>query len=103
MNEHDTIGIQVRHYENLFRIEISNTAASSSVRLLEQTLDELAREPFEAVFTQRIGNANLPGTPGIGLLIIKRDYGARLTASLTPRPEGTHDVRVTVELDIARS
>jgi hypothetical protein len=101
--EHESIHVVVEYDGLVLRIETTNPASSASAALLKSTLDALSREPLDALFAQRIADGNVEKAPGIGLLIIRRDYGARLRVRLTPRPDGLQNVRLTVELDPPRT
>ena len=94
------IKIAVHHHGGLVRIETWNTASDARARLLEETLEDLGRSTTDSMFARRVAIGSDTDAPGIGLLIIKRDYGARIDAVLTPRKDGARDVHVTVELDV---
>jgi hypothetical protein len=90
-----------RHGPSL-KLETFNVAPESRARELTSTLERLALESLDVLFARRVA-AESPGEgPGIGLLIIKRDYQARLGAVLARRDDGAFDVHVCVELDVAR-
>jgi hypothetical protein len=76
-----------------------NQASADRARLLESTLEELASSSADVLFAQRIAQGSAPGAPGVGIIIIRRDHGARVGAELTPREDGTLDVHVSVDLD----
>jgi len=101
-DEQTGIKIAAGRHGGFVRIETWNAAPDARARLLASTLEELARGSLDSMFAQRVAGGRVPGAPGIGLLIIKRDYGARLDAKLTPRSNGALDVHVSVELDVAR-
>jgi hypothetical protein len=96
------IRIRAGRHGDLTWIETFNTAAEPRARFLEKRLEELAREPMNALFARSMASERDSEAPGIGLVIIQRDHGARIHAELTPRADGAVDVRVRVELDAAR-
>ncbi len=97
------IRIRTGRRGNSVWIETFNKAAEPRARLLEKTLEELGREPASALFTRRMAADKDPEAPGIGLLIIQRDHGARIHAEIALRADGAVDVRVHVELDVTRA
>jgi hypothetical protein len=97
-----SIKFSASHGDESLRFDSWNTASETHARLLEGTLESLDHTSADSLFTQRIAAGKAAGAPGIGLIIVKRDYDARLSAKLTPRADGAVDVHVSVELDIAR-
>jgi hypothetical protein len=96
------IRIRAGRHDDSIWIETFNTAAEPRARFLEKRLEELVHEPLNALFARSMANARDSEAPGIGILIIQRDHGARIRAELTPRTDGSVDVRVRVELEAAR-
>lgn len=94
------IKVAVHHQGGFIRIETWNTTSPARARLLEKTLEELDKATLDSLFARRVAGSDADA-PGVGLLIIKRDYGARVGAVLTPRDDGASDVHMTVELDLA--
>lgn len=95
------ITIAVRHHGTFVRIETRNLTSYARAERLEKTLEDLAQSALDALFARRVAMGSDADAPGVGLLIIKRDYGARVRAVLTPRSDGTRDVHVIVDLDLA--
>lgn len=95
------VGISVRHHGEFMCIETHSTAADGQVAVLRDTMDDLGREPLDELFARRMQTKALPGASGIGLLILKKDYGARLGVKLSPLSADEWDVQVRVELDMA--
>jgi hypothetical protein len=96
------IRIAAHHHGAFVRIETWNTTPEARARLLEETLEELARTTLDSLFARRVASGSGNETPGIGLLIIKRDYDGQINAVLTPRDDGSSDVHVIVDVDVAR-
>ncbi|HXI58744.1 MAG TPA: hypothetical protein VNO55_21905 [Polyangia bacterium] len=96
------VRISVRHHGDFVRIATGNTAGDNHVQRLRTTLDQLSHGSLEELFTRLMQNKSAPGASGIGLLILKKDYGARLAVRLAPlAAAGEWDVQVTADLDIA--
>ncbi|HZL17003.1 MAG TPA: hypothetical protein VFG23_04570 [Polyangia bacterium] len=93
--------ISVRHYGEFVRIETRNSAISPHVGTLRTTIEELGREPLDALFAERMQEKSKPGSSGIGLLLLKKDYGARLSVRLTAMDGGEWDILVRADLDIS--
>jgi hypothetical protein len=100
-NKRQGVRINVRHHGDFVRIETGNTAVDPHVRTLRATVEELGREPLDALFARRMQERAAPGSSGIGLLILKKDYRARVGVRLTPLEGGEWEVRVRTDLDIA--
>jgi hypothetical protein len=96
----EDVKVAVRHRGSFISIETRNVTSAARARLLEKTLEELDTATLDSLFARRVAG-NDADAPGVGLLIIKRDYGARVDAVLTPRDDGASDVHLTVELDLA--
>ena len=101
-SQSEKIELAAQNYGDFLQIQTRNKATKDGAQKLETTFDELCRTLPDALFKQRIADGGSPETPGIGLLIIKRDYHARVGAMLTADSHGTVDVSVRVELDVSR-
>jgi len=95
-----SLEVSVRHHGELVRIETRHTAAAGRVLAFQGVLAELGRASLPELFAERIEHQKEPGASGIGLIILKKDYGARIGARLQPRPDGQWDVQVQVSLDV---
>jgi hypothetical protein len=49
---------------------------------------------------ERAARRDTPDAPGIGIIIVSCDHGARIQATVSPGSDGAVDVQVTVDLDI---
>jgi hypothetical protein len=96
------IRIAVTHHGDFVRLETNNLAAAPRALLLRETFEELGQGSLDALFARRIAESATPNAPGVGLLILKRDYAARQGVRLTPLPDGNFDVLVRVDLDTAQ-
>ena len=96
----DTFKVAVRREHRIVRVETWNRAVEHRSRLLEQTLAELEVDSAQALFLRRMAQPAVVGAPGIGIIVVRRDYGARIHASVTPADSGTTDVHVSVDLEL---
>lgn len=102
-DERALVSIAACHHDALLRIETRNVAPDTHAKNLRRTLDELDRASSDSLFAKRIAGGGAAESAGIGLIIVKRDYGARIGARLTPRGgANTVDVHLRVELDASR-
>jgi hypothetical protein len=95
------ITLAAGHHGTFIRIETRNVTSDARAERLGETLEALGQSALDSLFARRVAMGSDADAPGVGLLIIKRDYGARVRAVLTPRTDGARDVQVIVELDLA--
>jgi hypothetical protein len=98
-----SIRIAARREGNSVRIETWNRASAGRVHLLESTLEALARSSADVLFSQRIAQGGAPGAPGVGIIIIRRDHGARIQTHVETHADATVHVHMTVHLDLPRT
>jgi hypothetical protein len=81
-------------------IEATNTAVAERADQFRARLSEVLAEDPEALFARHLEAASTapPGSPGIGLVILRKDYRARLAAEIVPRDGGRFDITVQVSL-----
>jgi hypothetical protein len=92
------VGVAVHHHGEFVRVETRNVADARRVAAFRAALDDLATSPLDDLFAKRIERAREPGSPGIGLLLLKKDYGARIGVRLDARGDARWDVRVRVAI-----
>lgn len=100
--KHGVVKVAVRHQNGSVSIETTNAAPEAHASFLEKTLERLRHTAADSLFAERTAAGRTAGTPGIGLIILQRDYDARLRAKLTTRPDGAVDVHLSAELDVRR-
>lgn len=88
------IRVEARHRGEVVELLVSNLAAQQHVRGLETLFDDLARGDLTSVFRERV-EAGTRG--GLGLLILAKDYGAVLVATLDPE-EAPDRTPVTIQV-----
>jgi hypothetical protein len=90
--------ITVRHYGDQIAIETRNRADKRRADGICSLFDELANAPVEDLFLARIsGTAEAEGSSsGLGLLVLRKDYGVRLGAHIAALAEGS-GFEVTVQ------
>lgn len=92
------VRVAVRHHGDFVRIETQNVADERRSRAFRETLADLEGD-LDALFARRIEHQKEPGASGVGLVILKKDYGARIGARFAVRPDGHWDVHVQLSLD----
>lgn len=89
-----SIRVEARHRGEMVELLVSNIAAKNHIRGLEVLFADLARGDLTSVFQERV-EARTRG--GLGLLILAKDYGAMLGATLGPEEEGDR-MPVTIQV-----
>lgn len=94
------VRIAARLSGDFLELEVENIADASHADALAAVLDALSRGEAPSLFAARI-EANERG--GLGLIILARDYAARLGAKIVSVNGGSHDpsFSVTVRASIA--
>lgn len=78
-------------------LEVENVTDATHVETLVAALDALSRGDAATLFAARLES---PERGGVGLIILAKDYAARLGAQITPVPDST-SLSVTVRASIA--
>jgi len=94
------IRIVVRHHGDFIRVETTNGADTARVDAFRTALSELEHTDLDELFTDRIQRQREPSVPGIGLIILKKDYRARIGARLAEGDGGIWDVQVQATVDV---
>lgn len=95
------VRITAHHFGDALRIDVGNVVAEERARVFVRRLEELRDEDVETLFLSRLvePTGGIGSGAGIGLMILKKDYGARLAARLLPRPDDRlYQVEVQVTL-----
>lgn len=95
------VGVEALHFGERLCLRADNVADRASVERFCALVERiLAAEP-EALFVSHLEQtAKAPqGTHGIGLVLLRKDYGARLGFTFSPRPDDLIDVVVQAILD----
>ncbi len=105
-NKRDPATLSVAHYGEHLRITTVNRARGARAAALASRLDRLASTDPEELFLEQLEHtaSNDRAASGLGLITIKKDYGALMWAEvLTIDGEADlYEVRFTVELDVNR-
>lgn len=96
----EPLTVAVHHHGDVIRIETRNRIDAAQAERLRRALADLARPDLEAVFAQRIEHQAAAGASGVGLLILAKDYQAKVGAKLAVQPSGQLDVQIAVRLDV---
>jgi hypothetical protein len=91
--------LAARHHGDAIVLETRSVADEARVERLRSAMLALESEDLAELFQRRIERQNEPGSSGLGLLILKRDYGVRLAARFEPRAPGLWNVVVQAVLD----
>jgi hypothetical protein len=93
------VTLSVHQHGDFIRLETRNLADDARTTKLREAVDSLAGD-LDALFAKRIEQQDEPGASGVGLLILKKDYGARIGARLIEQSAGVWEVRMQVTLDV---
>ena len=89
----------VREYAEGLRIVTRNVAAPAQAAAFGAAVARLAEGDPEAMFAERIASPPETGGAGIGLVILRKDYGANIGVRITPNDAGMDVVEVEVEIN----
>ena len=93
------VRIGVTQHGDRLRIEATNLVQTERARTFEQRLIEVLESDPEDIFLRRVLRAeSLPGDPGLGLIVLRKDYAARIAAKVEPREDELSAVTVQVTL-----
>jgi hypothetical protein len=100
VDKRQPVRIAVHQHGDVVRIEASNASAAERVEAFRLRLSEILSADPEALFLRHLEAAAAapPGTPGVGLVVLRKDYRAVLGAQIAPRADGLFDVTVQVRL-----
>jgi hypothetical protein len=98
------VRILVAQEGDVVRIEATNVVRPAQAEALRARLTEVLASDPEEKFLQHMENAAQapPGAPGIGFVVLRKDYGAQLGARIVPRDDGLLDVSVQVAVPSAQ-
>lgn len=91
--------LTVREYADGLRIATRNVAAPAQAAAFGATVARLAEGDPEAMFAERVASPPEIGGGGIGLIILRKDYRARVGVRVTPSDGGADVVDVEVEIN----
>ena len=94
------VRILVQQLGEFVRIEATNTVHPERVERFRSRLVQVLEDDPEELFCRHLETAKdaPPGSPGIGLVMLRKDYGATLGARIEPRGDGLFDVTVQVNI-----
>jgi hypothetical protein len=81
-------------------VEATNATGAERADAFRRRLEEVLSGDPETLFQQHLENAPSapPGAPGVGLVVLRKDYRAELGARVTPRADSLFEVTVQVRL-----
>ena len=91
-------GLTVREYADVVQISTRNVASLAHATAFGEAVTRLARGDPEALFAERIASPPDTGGAGIGLIMLRKDYAARIGVRVTME-EAAALVEVEVEVD----
>lgn len=96
--------LSVVHFGEVLRVQTRNVAAADRAGALAARLDDMAQSDPELLFLAQLEHtaSDDQGSSGLGLITIKKDYGARVGAEFTPLPGDVerYEITFTLELDV---
>ena len=94
------IRISVHHLGETVRIEAENAVEPARAEKFKEHLEKVLSGDPERMFVEhvKLGTPTPPGTPGIGLVVLRKDYAAKIGARFRPGADGNVDVSVQVFL-----
>jgi hypothetical protein len=83
------VTITVSHYGEVLRVETVNVATKERAGALAERLDRMATTDPELLFLEQLEHTavNDAQASGLGLITIKKDYGARMSAVISDNGE----------------
>ena len=91
--------LAVREYAERMTIVTSNLASPTEADAFGEAVTRLTRGDPESMFAERVANPPATGGAGIGLIMLRKDYGAAIGVRVTPARGGAVQVDVEVALD----
>jgi len=95
------VRITIQNHGEFLRFQTYNRARAAHVSTLRSAIEALSDDALEQLFAERVQHQAEPGASGIGLLLLKKDYRARIGARVEPCTADEWDVEVRVDLDAA--
>jgi hypothetical protein len=92
--------IVVRQFGDRLSITTSNVAQPVHADLLRAAVDRIRVGDPEALFAERIAHPPEVGSAGIGLIMLRKDYAARMDVRTSPHASRADLVRVEVEVTL---
>lgn len=91
--------LTVREYADTVRVSTRNVASPANAAAFGNAVSRLADGDPEAMFAERLATPPQTGGAGIGLIMLRKDYGARIGVRLTLEDSAPALVEVEVEID----
>jgi hypothetical protein len=99
-DEQAPVRIGVTQHGDTLRIEATNLAEAERAETFEKRLTEVLEGDPEELFVRRVETGDRPasGDPGLGLIVLRKDYAAAIAAKIEPRATRLSSVTVQVTL-----
>lgn len=96
-DKHAPARLLVRHYADRVQVDAANRTSVERAARFASVLAELVDGDPEALFARRVADPPETGGPGIGLIMLRKDYGATLGVRMTPSGADREvEVQVTI-------
>lgn len=94
--------VTLQHLGDVVRVQVCNTTSPERAQALSSRLDRIASADAEELFLEQLEHtaAEDPLASGLGLITLRKDYGARLGAELSEAPGASGHVLVTLHLEL---
>jgi hypothetical protein len=94
------VRIAVTQHGDAVHVEATNTTGAERAEAFRRRLEEVLEGDPEELFQRHLEGAPSapPGAPGVGLVVLRKDYHAQLGARIAPTAEGLFEVTVQVRL-----
>jgi hypothetical protein len=92
--------IVVRQFGNRISITTTNLAHPAQAETLRAAVARIAVGDPEALFAERVAHPPEVGSAGIGLIMLRKDYDARMDVRTSPDAARADLVRVEVEVTL---
>jgi hypothetical protein len=94
------VRVAVTQHGDSVCVEASNTTSPDRAESFRKCLEEVLSVDAEELFRRHLESASSapPGAPGVGLVVLRKDYEAELGVRITPRADGLFEVTVQVRL-----
>ena len=91
--------VVVRQFGDRVAIEATNIAAASQASSFGVTVARIVAGDPEALFAERVAHPPDVGGPGVGLIVLRKDYGASI--DLRIEPDAQHAELMCVQVNVS--
>ena len=101
-NKQQPVSVEINHYGELLTVTTENEAARPQATALRARLARMATTDPEELFLEQLEHtaSSDRAASGLGLINLKKDYGARLAAEIRAVPDDPERFVVTLQLEL---